>query len=97
MLFRSIHFRCSRDDSGSKMVVELNHRKPFELMAEPYTESDIVYGSKDRSATQIDEELASWTVFYNIKKVLQYKMTDKDKETFEEYKQQLIEDGEIDG
>ena len=57
----------------------------------------VAHGSKDRSATQIDEELASWTVFYNIKKVLQYKMTDKDKETFEEYKQQLIEDGEIDG
>ncbi len=31
----------------------------------------------------------------NIDKIIEYKMTDKDKELFEEYKQQLIEEGEL--
>ena len=95
--YKYIHFRCSRDDSGSKMVVELNHRKPFELLAEPFTDEDIVYGRDKSSSVEVDENLAVWTVLYNIKKVLQYKMTEKDKETFEEYKQQKIEDGELEG
>ena len=32
---------------------------------------------------------AQWEVDYNIDDILEYKMTDKDRERFEEYKEQL--------
>lgn len=38
-----IHFRCSRDDCGSKMLVSLKPRKPYELVPDKYTESDTLY------------------------------------------------------
>ena len=86
-----IHFRCSRDDSGSKLLVSLKHRHPYDLVAEEYTDTDIVYNAAGKGKEEIYDGRANWYIFYNIDKVLEYKMTPKDQETFEDYKQQLNE------
>ena len=88
-----IHFRCSRDDSGSKLLVSLKPRHPYDLVPEEYTESDIVYNADGKGREEIYDGRANWWIYYNIDKVLEYKMTAKDQKTFEEYKQQLTEDG----
>ena len=88
-----IHFRCSRDDSGSKLLVSLKPRHPYDLVPEEYTESDIVYNAAGKGREEIYDGRANWWIYYNIDKVLEYKMTAKDQKTFEDYKQQLIEDG----
>ncbi len=90
-----IHFRCSRDDSGSKMLVSLKSRHPYDLVPEEFTETDIVYTHTGKANYEEYGGFANWCIFYNVDKVIEYKMTEKDQETFEEYKQQLIEEGEL--
>ena len=90
-----IHFRCSRDQSGSKMLVSLKPRHPYDLVPEDFVDTDIVYTTRGSGNEETYGNRALWYIFYNIDKVIEYKMTDKDKEYFEEYKQQLIDDGEL--
>ena len=90
-----IHFRCSRDQSGSKMLVSLKPRHPYDLVPEDFVDTDIVYTTRGSGNEETYGNRAQWYIFYNIDKVIEYKMTDKDKEYFEEYKQQLIDDGEL--
>ena len=90
-----IHFRCSRDQSGSKLLVSLKPRHPYDLVPEDFVDTDIVYTSSGSGNEITYGNRAQWYIFYNIDKIIEYKMTDKDKEIFEEYKQQLIDDGEI--
>ena len=92
-----LYLRCSRDDFGSKLLIELNPKKLYDLVAEPFSTSDIVYGSDNSMRVHENFKRASWTVFYNVKKVLEYKLTEADKETFEQYKQDLIDAGELEG
>ena len=68
-------------------------RHPYDLVPEEYTESDIVYNAAGKGWEEIYDGRANWWIYYNIDKVLEYKMTAKDQKTFEDYKQQLIEDG----
>ena len=84
-----IHFRCSRDQSGSKLLVSLNPRHPYDLVPEPYEDTDIVYNSRGRGQEMVYGDRAFWWIYYNIDSILEYKMTDKDKERFDEYKEQL--------
>ena len=86
-----IHFRCSRDDSGSKLLVSLKPRHPYDLVPDEYTDSDIVYNAAGKGKEETYGDRANWWIFYNIDKVLEYKMTAKDQKTFEEYKEQLEE------
>ena len=90
-----IHFRCSRDQSGSKLLVSLKPRHPYDLVPEEFVNTDIVYTSSGSGNEETYGNRAQWFIFYNIDKIIEYKMTDKDKEIFEEYKQQLIDDGEL--
>lgn len=90
-----ILLRCSRDDYGSKLLIELNPRKPYKLDANPFVADDIVYGSDNSVKLHTDDKLAEWTIIYNIKKVLEYKLTEADKKIFELYKQDLIDEGEL--
>ena len=87
-----IHFRCSRDDSGSKLLVSLKPRHPYDLVAEPYTESDIVYNAAGKGKEEIYDGHADWYIYYNIDQILEYKMTPKDQKTFEDYQQQIEEE-----
>ena len=93
--FKYIHFRCSRDQSGSKLLVSLKPRHPYDLVPEDFVDTDIVYTSRGSGNEETYGNRAQWEIDYNIDKIIEYKMTDKDKEYFEEYKQQLIDDGEL--
>jgi hypothetical protein len=55
-----------------------------------------VYGSDNSSEVVTDEMLAQWTVIYHVKKVIEYKFNETDKQTFEDYKNDLIEQGLLD-
>lgn len=90
-----ILLRCSRDDYGSKLLIELNPRKPYKLDANPFVADDNVYGSDNSVKLHTDDKLAEWTIIYNIKKVLEYKLTEADKKIFGQYKQDLIDEGEL--
>ncbi|MBS7290966.1 MAG: hypothetical protein KIG58_01400, partial [Bacteroidales bacterium] len=92
-----LYLRCSRDDFGSKLLIELNQKKLYDLVPEPFSTSDIVYGSDNSARVHENFKRANWTVYYNVKKVLEYKLTEADKETFEQYKQDLIDEGELEG
>lgn len=87
--FKYIHFRCSRDNSGSKLLVSLKRNKPYELVPEAYEDTDIVYNSSGKGREMTYGNRAQWYVFYNIDEVLEYKMTDKDAERFKEYQEEL--------
>ena len=87
--FKYIHFRCSRDNSGSKLLVSLQRNKPYELVPEAYEDTDIVYNSSGKGHEMSYGNRAQWFVFYNIDEVLEYKMTDKDAERFKEYQEEL--------
>lgn len=93
--FKYIHFRCSRDQSGSKLLVSLKPRHPYDLVPEDFVDTDIVYTSRGSGNEETYGDRAQWYLFYNIDKIIEYKMTDKDKEYFEEYKQQLIDNGDL--
>jgi len=90
-----LHLRCSRDEYGSRLLLELNPKKLFELEAAPFESDDLVYGSDNSIEVRTDAKQAEWTIFYNIKKVLEYKLTESDKETFEQYKQDLEDEGQL--
>jgi len=91
-----LYLRCSRDEFGSKLLIELDPECPYHLDFSPYGMDDIVYGSDNSSEVVTDEMLAQWTVIYHVKKVLEYKFNEADKQTFEDYKNDLIEQGLID-
>ena len=93
--FKYIHFRCSRDQSGSKLLVSLKPRHPYELEAEPYVDTDIVYTHKGTGEEQTYGDRARWILAYNIDKVIEYKLTSEDQKLFDDYKQELIDNGEI--
>lgn len=90
-----LYLRCSRDEYGSKLLLELNPRKLYELEAKPFESDDIVFGSDNSAEVHTDAKQATWSIYYNIKKLLEYKLTEADKETFEQYKQDLIDKGEL--
>lgn len=90
-----IHFRCSRDQSGSKLLVSLKPRHPYDLVKDDQMDTDIVYSSSGTGHETSLGNRAQWYIFYNIDRVIEYKMTDKDKDLFEEYKQELIDNGEL--
>ncbi len=90
-----IHFRCSRDQSGSKLLVSLKPRHPYDLVPEEFVDTDIVYSSRGTGNEITYGNRAQWYMYYNIDKIIEYKMTTKDQELFDEYKQQLIDDGEL--
>ena len=52
---------------------------------------DVVYGADNSSEVVADEMLAQCTVLYHVKKVLEYKFNENDKQLFEDYKNDLIE------
>ena len=58
-------------------------------------DTDIVYTSSGSGIETTYGNRAQWNIFYNIDKIIEYKMTAKDQELFEEYKQQLIDEGEL--
>lgn len=84
-----IHFRCSRDQSGSKLLVRLNPSKPYDLIGYELENTDIVYNSSGKGREMEYGDRAQWEVDYNIAEVLEYKMTDKDAERFKEYQEEL--------
>lgn len=84
-----IHFRCSRDQSGSKLLVKLDQDHPYDLIPFEYEDTDIVYNSRGKGREMTYGDRAQWEVDYNIEDILEYKMTDKDRERFDEYKDQL--------
>ena len=86
-----IHFRCSRDQSGSKLLVSLKPKHPFDLVKDDRDDTDIVYSSSGIGHETSLGDRAQWYIFYNIDQVIEYKMTAKDQELFEEYKLELIE------
>lgn len=88
--FKYIHFRCSRDQSGSKLLVSLKPRHPYDLVPEDFVDTDIVYTSHGSGNEETYDNRAQWYVFYNIDKIIEYKMTDKDAQLFEDYLQELI-------
>ncbi len=46
--------------------------------------NEVIYGNR-----------AQWYVFYNNDKIIEYKMTEGDQKIFDEYKQDLINAGEL--
>ena len=84
-----IHFRCSQDQSGSKLLVKLDDSHPYDLIPYEYEDTDIVYSNRGTGHEMTYGNHAQWEVDYNIDDILEYKMTDKDRERFEEYKEQL--------
>ena len=73
----------------------LKPRHPYDLVPDDIENTDLVYTPRGTAVEKTYANRALWWVFYNIDKIIEYKMTDKDKELFEEYKQQLIEEGEL--
>jgi hypothetical protein len=91
-----LYLRCSRDEFGSKLLIELDPECPYHLDFSPYGMDDIVYGADNSSEVVTDEMLAQWTVIYHVEKVLEYKFNENDKQLFEDYKNDLIEQGLLD-
>lgn len=90
-----LHLRCSRDQFGSRLLIKLDNVKPYELLAEPYTMDDVIYDSDNVGHIKTDAELANWVIHYNLKSVLEYKLTERDYELFEQYRQDLIAAGNL--
>ena len=93
--FKYIHFRCSRDQSGSKLLVSLKPRHPYDLVPEEFVDDDIVYTHRGTGVEKTYDGRALWYIFYNIDKIIEYKMTENDQKLFDDYKQELIENGEL--
>ena len=93
--FKYIHFRCSRDQSGSKLLVKLNPRHPYDLIREDYEDTDIVYSHSGTGEEKTYGGRALWEIDYNIAEVIEYKMTEADQKIFDDYKQELIDSGDL--
>ena len=89
------HFRCSRDQSGSKLLVRLNPRHPYDLIREDFEDSDIVYSHSGTGEEKTYGGRALWEIDYNIAEVIEYKMTEADQKIFDDYKQELIDSGDL--
>jgi hypothetical protein len=89
--YKYIHFRSSTDHSGSQLLVELDHKKPYELVADQYSQKDLVFSKevRDESEEKLDYDICEWVIVYNINKILESMLVDSDKELFEEYKEKL--------
>lgn len=93
--YKYLYLRSSRDDFGSKLLVKLNQNVPYELEASPYSSDDIVYNTDNSIRVETDNNLAKWTIVFRIKQILEYHFNETDKRTFEQYKQNLIDSGEL--
>lgn len=88
--YKYIHFRASTDHSGSQLLIELDDKKPFMLRAEQGEQNDFVYNGKNPEDGEevVDDDICKWEITFNIKKVLEFILTESDKSLFEEYKEQ---------
>ena len=93
--FKYIHFRCSRDQSGSKLLVKLDQRHPYQLVREDYEDTDIVYTHSGTGEEKTYGNRAQWVIEYNIKEIIEKALTAEDQKILEDYKQELIDSGEL--
>lgn len=89
-----IHFRSSMDHSGSQLLVALDEKKPYEMVADQDVRTDYVYSSTKRESeeepTEVeDRDICQWSIIFNIKKVLESHLTTTDKDAFEQYKEDI--------
>ena len=56
---------AARDDSGSKLLVSLKPRHPYDLVAEPYTESTL-WPTPPAKEEEIYDSHTGWYIYYNI-------------------------------
>lgn len=87
-----LYFRCSRDQSGSKLLVKLNPEKPFELVPGATGETDIIYSHSGRGREKIFENRVDWLLLYNICEIIEYKLTPKDQDYYDTIVQEREED-----
>ncbi len=95
--FKYIHFRTSMDMSGSQMLIKLDEETPYSLNLFPITSKDIRYNEMREGTLVEDYEQCEWRLYYHLSDVLEYKISEDDKEAYEAYRQELAEvecDGE---
>lgn len=87
--YKYIYLRCSMDYSGSQAIVQLSDDNPFEMIPERFTQEDNVYTDKNEAVYASDETACNWFIRFNIKKVLEVKLTDEDERLYELYQEEM--------
>lgn len=84
-----LHLRCSRDNSGSQALIKLKNNPSHELLYEQYDQNDVIYNDRNEGYDAINQSEGIWTIAYNIDKVLEYKLTSQDEESYNGYLAEL--------
>lgn len=87
--YRYLYLTDSRDNSGSKALVELKRDNSYTLDHDPFKQEDVIYSRLGVGNEATDETQCYWSINYQIDRVLEYKLNDQDKEIMQEYQVQL--------
>lgn len=83
--YKYVHLRASMDMSGSQILVKLSEEQPYELQYKAVEDDDIHYDANNQATEVTDESKCVWTIFFNLDKVLETKLTKDDEELYEAY------------
>lgn len=89
--YKYLYLKNSQDYSGSQVLVSLNNKTPYELWAERYKQTDVVYDATNQGKDKEDDNICIWHILFNIDKILEVKLTSQDEENLELYKAYVLE------
>lgn len=87
--FKYLHLRNSQDFSGSQCIIELDDENPYEMIAQRFNQIDIVYDQGNQGNEEMDDSACVWIIKYNLKQIHEVKLTSKDEEYLDQYRDEI--------
>lgn len=89
--YKYLYLKNSQDYSGSQVLVSLSKKTPYELWAERYKQTDVVYDATNKGKDKEDDTICIWHILFNIDKILEVKLTPQDQENLQIYRDAVQE------
>lgn len=89
--YKYLYLKNSQDYSGSQVIVSLNKKTPYEMWAERYKQTDVVYDASNQGKDKEDDTICIWHIAFNIDKILEQKLTPQDEENLQNYRDAVHE------
>lgn len=87
--YKYLYLRQSLDYSGSQALVELKEDPAHQMLPVPLSKQDVWYDSENRGTDVEDSNRCEWWIQYNIKQILEVKLTTADQELIEQYRAEI--------
>ena len=98
--YKYLYLTDARDNSGSKVLVELKQDPSYVLESEAITQEDIIYTKFGIGNEATDETQCYWNIYYQLGRVLEFKFNEQDAEIYREYQIEIerarLEDAQAD-